>query len=307
MNKKQRHHLNQKGKRALASLIISTILVLSVTACIKGLINKFHHPAKPEVTLVKKQQPKKTKTKTKSKANTPTKKLEKQWQKTLADVDNDVSIAVYSKKNDQIYAYTNAPDTKTYPSASIIKATFLAKLLHEHSEKKTYLTSTEQLANPKMIENSDNSAANTIYSRIGSAKGLGNAFQDLDMTDSVALASGWALTPTTPKDQLKLLNTIFYPSDYLTDNSKKYMKSLMSHVASNQQWGISAGSKYFQIKNGWKQQSDSHWIVNSIGHLGKGDDSCTIAVMSTENPTLEKGEKLVEQLASETGEVLKIR
>lgn len=141
---------------------------------------------------------------------------------------------------------------------------------------------------------------------ISAARGLGQLFNNLKMTNSTALASGWALTPTTPRDQIKVLNKIFYENGYISNKSKAYTKNLMANVADDQDWGISAGSKYAWLKNGWKQMPNGHWIVNSIGYLGKGENSCTIAIMSEDNPSLESGEALLEKLSQQVGVQLKI-
>lgn len=223
----------------------------------------------------------------------------------LANTNAKVAVAVYSKRDHQLYEATNTKQT-TFPSASIIKTDFLVELLHQHHQKASALTIGEQNATVQMIENSDNDAATSIYNDIGSARGLGQLFNNLKMTNSTALASGWALTPTTPRDQIKVLNKIFYENGYISNKSKAYTKNLMANVADDQDWGISAGSEYAWLKNGWKQMPNGHWIVNSIGYLGKGENSCTIAIMSEDNPSLESGEALLEKLSQQVGVQLKI-
>ena len=78
----------------------------------------------------------------------------------------------------------------------------------------------------------------------------------------------------------------------------------MNTVASDQQWGISSGSTKFQLKNGWRLDSDDTWIVNSMGHVGASQAGYTIAIYTNENQTLKKGQNLVEKLASATASVL---
>ena len=58
------------------------------------------------------------------------------------------------------------------------------------------------------------------------------------------------------------------------------------------------------MKNGWRLNADNTWIVNSIGHLGSGDQSCTIAVLTDDSSSLKAGEQLVEKLAKASGSVL---
>ena len=231
--------------------------------------------------------------------------FEKKIRPILNKTSAKVSVAVFYKKNGQLYDISNT-NQKKFPSASIIKTDFLVELLHQHRKLEAPLTANEKNITTRMIENSDNEAATSIYNEIGSVQGLQQLFNNLGMNDSIALTTGWALTPTTPQDQVKLLNLIFYDKGYLPTRSKKYIKYLMANVSSDQNWGISAGSKHFRLKNGWKQMSNGYWIVNSIGYLGEGNNSCTIAIMSENNSTLESGETLLEKISEQVSKELKI-
>lgn len=231
--------------------------------------------------------------------------LIKRWHNILASVKTPVSIAVYSKQFNTTITLNNQPNA-LHTTASIAKVGFLTQLLHQAQASGTTLTTTQAGNATRAIENSDNDAATALYDDIGASSGVSTLFTNLNMTDSAAGTSGWAATTTTASDQLILLNQIFYSGDYLTTKSKAYIKNLMSNVESDQQWGISAGAKRFQLKNGWRLNADNAWIVNSIGHLGTGNQSVTIAVLTDDNASLTSGEQLVEKLAKATGETLQL-
>ncbi|WP_432736395.1 hypothetical protein OS787_04590 [Pediococcus pentosaceus] len=218
----------------------------------------------------------------------------------LENTDAEVSVAIYSKKNNHIYQTTNSKRT-TYPSASIIKADFLVELLHQKHKAGQSLDVNEQAVIQKMMEHSDNDAATNVYNQIGGYSGLARYFSNVGMDGSVAL------TATTPLDQIKTLNIIFYQSNYISETSRSYIEYLMGHVAEDQNWGISVGSKHFCLKNGWKQMPNDKWIINSMGQFGTGQNSCTIAIMSTGNKTEQSGEKLVEDLTKAVSSELKIK
>ena len=117
----------------------------------------------------------------------------------------------------------------------------------------------------------------------------------------------WGMTTTTPADQIKLLNNIFFSSTKLSDSSRNYIKSLMSNVETDQQWGISAGSNDFALKNGWLDQDDGSrkWIINSIGYInGSHNNDYTIAVYTDDNSSMSSGEKLIEKLALSTRHIM---
>lgn len=230
-------------------------------------------------------------------------KLKKRWSTILADVDTPVSIAVYAKQYNTTITLNNQPSA-THTTASIAKVGFLTQLLHQAQASDTTLTTTQADEATRAIENSDNDAATALYDDIGASSGVTTLFTNLKMSGSAAGTNGWAATTTTATDQLTLLNQIFYSGDYLSTKSKTYIKNLMANVESDQQWGVSAGAKAFQLKNGWRLNPDNTWIVNSIGHLGTGDQSCTIAVLTDDNTSLKSGEQLVEKLAKASGDVL---
>nr|WP_233445922.1 class A beta-lactamase-related serine hydrolase [Limosilactobacillus fastidiosus] len=80
-----------------------------------------------------------------------------------------------------------------------------------------------------MIRNSDNDATTTLINTyLGGNSELNHIFHDLGMSASYT-GEHWGWTLTTPEDQLKLLNEIYYKhgNSYLNDASRNYIKSLM--------------------------------------------------------------------------------
>ncbi|WP_124032070.1 hypothetical protein [Limosilactobacillus vaginalis] len=93
-----------------------------------------------------------------------------------------------------------------------------------------------------------------------------------------------------------------FRSSYLNDNSRNYIKSLMSSVNPSQTWGISAGSNQYYIKNGWLALSSPWpWYVDSIGFIpGANNDGYTIAVYTDNNIPMSVGVNMIESLARAT-------
>ncbi len=152
-----------------------------------------------------------------------------------------------------------------------------------------------------MIRNSDNDATTTLINTyLGGNYGLNHIYHDLGM-NSTYTGEHWGWTLTTPEDQLKLLNEIYYKSgnSYLNDASRNYIKSLMGSVSAGQNWGISADSSSFYIKNGWNV-TGNQWNVSSIGYI---PGRYTIAVY-TRQPSYNVGRQLIESLASATRQIV---
>lgn len=229
--------------------------------------------------------------------------LNKQWKADLKGSDSNVAIAVYSTKTGETYTYNTTPGHK-YHTASTVKVSVLAGVLLKNngeldSEGKDYAK--------QIIENSDNdSTTELINNYLGGTDGLQDTFDQFQMSNTHA-NEAWGMTTTTPADQIKLLNNIFFSSTKLSDSSRNYIQHLMSNVESDQQWGISAGSNNFALKNGWLDQDDGSgkWIINSIGRVnGSQDNDYTIAVYTDNNSSMNSGEKLVEKLARSTKNIL---
>lgn len=228
-------------------------------------------------------------------------RLKSAWNKIIFTSNNNVSIAVYSPKTHQIYTSSNAPHHK-FRTASTVKVSILAGIL---ADQKGPLTSHEKSLAKKMIEQSDNDSTSELFENyLGGKNGLQQAFEKFGMTQSHANNS-WGLTVTTPKDQVKLLNNIFYKSKVLSDEDRSAIRALMSNVEGDQAWGISASSDNFALKNGWLNYGKSGWIVNSIGYVKNSNGTdYTIAVYTDKNQTMAAGQQVIEQLARVTKPIL---
>lgn len=92
----------------------------------------------------------------------------------------------------------------------------------------------------------------------------------------------------------------------MSTSQQSYVRNLMQNVESDQQWGISAGSTNFYLKNGWLDEDDG-WIINSIGYIpgnNGASDSYTIAVYTDDNSSMQNGENTIEKLAKSTSKIL---
>lgn len=228
-------------------------------------------------------------------------RLKSAWNKIIYTSNNNVSIAVYSPKTHEIYTSSNAPHHQ-FRTASTVKVSILAGILANQDGP---LSSHQESLAKKMIEQSDNDSTSELFENyLGGKAGLQKTFDEFGMKDSKANSS-WGLTVTTPKDQVKLLNNIFYKSKLLSSADQAEIRNLMSNVESDQAWGISASSDNFAIKNGWLDYGSNKWIVNSIGYVKNNNGTdYTIAVYTDKNQSMAAGQQTIEQLARVTKPIL---
>ncbi|WP_333773742.1 serine hydrolase [Streptomyces sp. IBSBF 3136] len=195
-----------------------------------------------------------------------------------------------------------------YDTASIIKVDILASVLLKAQDSRHALTAQERAQAEAMIEHSDNAAANALWRRIGLAPGLKAANKRLGLTSTQGgPGAKWGLTRTTASDQIRLLRAVFDTgpapkkgsAPALSDTSRAYIRTLMSRVATEQSWGVSAAADPgAALKNGWLQRDTTGlWDVNSVGRITTGGHHCLVAVLSDGSTSMKDGVALVERAA----------
>ena len=235
--------------------------------------------------------------------------LQNAWQKILNQTNSHVEIAVYNQQTHQTYHLANIAETTAMPTASIVKVSVLSALLKQNMQGKLTLSAADKDYAQKMITLSDNTSTTYLLSqRLGSYTATQSVFNALKMTNTTANQEAWGETTTTALDQLKLLNAIYYNDQhYLDQEARTYAQQLMSNVDASQDWGVSAGSSEYQVKNGWLDESDGSWIVNSIGHISAIQTEkvdYTVAILTNQNASEAAGITLIEQIAQATNSIL---
>ena len=208
-----------------------------------------------------------------------------------------VSVSVLDVDSGESAAY----GTGAFDTASIVKVDILATLLLQAQDAGRVLTASEKANATVMIENSDNTAATTLWNAIGQADGLDSANKEFGLTDTEGGDGAlWGLTQTTAADQLTLLQQVFGNDSKLSEASQTYIQGLMSEIAVDQHWGVSAaadGSEW-ALKNGWLARSTTGlWDINSIGQVTSGTHHYLVAVLSDGNASMTGGIAAVERAA----------
>jgi hypothetical protein len=193
----------------------------------------------------------------------------------------DVTAAVYDDVTGRTSVYRPGTAEET---ASIMKVDILATLLAQDQADGQSLTPAEQALTQSMIEESDNDDAQDLWDSEGGAKAVQTFDAAAGLTQTTPDAAGyWGLSTTTAADQVQLLRTVAYANNVLTPGSQGYELDLMSHVAADEVWGVSAGpgtSAAVALKNGWLTLDSGGWQVNSIGYVNGDGRDYVIAVMT---------------------------
>ena len=155
----------------------------------------------------------------------------------LATRTDNVTAALYDVNTGQTFIYRPGVRQVT---ASMAKIDILAVLLWERQNEHRALTTREQKLATKMVEASDNKAAESLWVKIGQLPYFAEFNDDIHFTQTIPNWD-WGLVETTPRDQLELLKAIVLPNEYLDSASRAYEQNLMENVEEYERFGIPTG------------------------------------------------------------------
>jgi beta-lactamase class A len=232
----------------------------------------------------------------------------------LAGRDGTVLAAVYDLGTGRTWRIGHG---QPQAEASVVKLDVLETLLAERGQGSGLpglpgLSATDRALTARMIEDSDNDAATSLWYEVGGAARIRSFNARAGLTQTVPSSCvvcpgfawpGWGLTTTTPDDQIALLRQLVTPDSVLTPAAREYALSLMENVIPSQRWGISAGvpaKVTVALKNGWLplRGPDDDWQVNSVGWVSGDGRDYLMAVLSTGNPSAQYGIDTISRLAA---------
>jgi hypothetical protein len=215
--------------------------------------------------------------------------------KYLATRTDNVTAALYDVTTHQTFIYRPGILQVT---ASMEKIDILAVLLWESQLRHHPLTVHQRSLATKMIEDSNNKAAQSLWVTIGQLPSVTEFNDDLHYVQSITSWS-WGLFDSTPRDQLQLLKVIVLPNTYLDPASQLFEQSLMNSVPDYERFGIPNGvpaQAMVGVKNGWYPEKTTGWQINSAGYVHLGRTYYLAVVMTASNPNEAYGREVVNRM-----------
>jgi hypothetical protein len=153
-----------------------------------------------------------------------------------------------------------------------------------------------------MIRQSDNDAATALWNAVGGSAGVSAVNAKLGLTSTLVGPGGyWGSTETNAQDQVRLMSSLYSPTAPLAPAYRAFALDLLTHVAEDQSWGVSAADESGTpaLKNGWlpRPRDGNRWIVTSVGHVRTGGREVVLAVLSRGSVTMPAGIDLIEDVA----------
>ena len=197
----------------------------------------------------------------------------------LSARDGDVAFAVVDTNGELAGGYR---EHEPFQLASLSKAILLVATLRDDPtpDGATEATLT------KMITESDNGAAYTIFGRVG-AKGMKTVAKAAGMED-YEQGAGWVDTRASAADEARLFSEL---ESLVPAEGRGLARELLSGVTPMQRWGIPAAAG----PEGWRTYFKGGWLgldnklMVQAARLEKGKKTWALAVMSDENPSRSYG------------------
>ncbi|MGW7483661.1 serine hydrolase [Nonomuraea muscovyensis] len=185
-------------------------------------------------------------------------------------------------------------------TASGAKVDILARLL---LLRRTGLRAGERELASRMIRESDNAAADTLWWRVGAGGGMSDFYRRAAMRETTPGPSRfWGGTTTSPADRIRLLTVLVRGGARMSAGDRRLVLDLMSRVRPEQAWGVSAAARpgdRVAVKNGWTPRPfvRNTWAVTSYGRItGPGRD-LLLSVQTDQQAGEGQGIQTIEGLA----------
>ena len=175
---------------------------------------------------------------------------------------------------------------RTYVSASVVKAMLLTAYLRKLAAEHRGLDSGSRSILYPMIHVSDNSAATSVWRRVGNRR-LYQLAHLANMTD-FSICCIWASAHFSAADQAKFMWKI---NDLLPHQFRSYARGLLAGIAGFQSWGIPHVARpawHVLFKGGWRGTGRGQ-LVHQVARLERRHAVFSMAVLTDGDPSMGYG------------------
>jgi hypothetical protein len=185
-------------------------------------------------------------------------------------------------------------ETRTFPSASVLKAMLMVTYLNQPSVRDRPLRRADRRLLGPMIRRSDNAAATTILHQVG-AKRLRILARRAGMRRFTPVTGIWGHSRIDAEDQARF----FLHIDRLTTpRHRAYALRLLETITPSQRWGIARVSPpgwTLHFKGGWG--SGTGLVDHQVALLTKGEQRVSVAILTQSQGTHAYGKQSLRGIA----------
>jgi beta-lactamase class A len=221
----------------------------------------------------------------------------------LAGLGNRVGVVVDDVSRGITYDYNGAG---AFTVASSIKVPIMLALLTQLEAQQRAPNDNEMSLLTTMIENSNNDSAQALYEEIGDAPGLTAFMQSVGISGLSAASGAWGWSTITPAAMVQLLARL-QGGMILTPADRALALNLMEHIESDERVGVGTMAPTgatVALKDGWVNEPDGLWAMNSSGIVTVGGETYIIAVYTGQGATLDDGWAITEHVCDAVARAL---
>jgi hypothetical protein len=183
---------------------------------------------------------------------------------------------------------------RPFISGSVTKAMLLVSYLRSHPK----LAADERNLLARMIELSDNRAADAIYGRVGGDAALRAVARQAGMRDFVADRGFWGYATIVAADQARF----FYDMDRLIPKQHRaFARSVLSNLIPWQRYGLVRAARWKGwrsfTKGGWRSGLHGGRLIHQVSRLERGGAVLSVAVLTDGQPTRKYARATIEGVA----------
>ena len=185
--------------------------------------------------------------------------------------------------------------TRTFPSASVLKAMLLVAYLNLPSVRARPLGPGDRALLAPMIRRSDNAAAGRALAIVGTGR-LRALARRAHMRRFTPVAGIWGLTRIDAADQARYFLHI---DSYVPQLHRAYAMRLLRTITPAQRWGIARvrpSGWRLSFKGGWG--SGTGWVDHQVALLIRGDERVSVAVLTHLDGSHPYGEETLRGIAA---------
>ncbi|MGZ3680207.1 MAG: serine hydrolase, partial [Ktedonobacterales bacterium] len=222
----------------------------------------------------------------------------------LQQQGRNTGATVYDLTRGQYYTY-NA-DTQ-FIMASSAKVPIMLTLLAMVEQQQRQPTGDEMNLLTAMIENSDNDAAQALFDEIGGAGPMDAFMSKAGIDGFAANPDGWGYSTIAPLAMVRLL-TLLHDGKVLNSAQDRQLAiNLMENVESDQQVGVgdtAPAHATVALKDGWVQDPDGLWAVNTSGIVTVGGETYIISAYTQRQNALDASQDMLRHVCAAVAQSL---
>lgn len=222
----------------------------------------------------------------------------------MSKYGSNAAMVIYDVNKKTFYGYNM---NEQFDMASSIKIPIMLDFLHQSEIENAQLSSGNNALLTDMIEESDNDSATQLLSDVGNGPGLSTYLYDFDISGIDPITQPWGYSQGTAFGMTQLLKD-FQSGILLNATDQAYAMNLMENIDEDEQFGLGDEAPQgasVAMKDGWVNEPNGDWTMNSSGIVGMNNDTYIISVYINNQDDLPDADSTIDTICDQMYDALK--